>query len=305
MAGSGSCSTFSLSRFVSLETETALAEDDDEDEVNAYVPSVEDEEYLQILLNKERDGYHIRPPVDDGHKVARSEAIQWIINIRALFRFRFRTAYLSVIYIDRFLSQGPIPSDKPWAIRLLPIACLSLAAKMVESKTPALSQYPAEEYKFESTTIRRMELLLSSALDWRMHSTTPFDYIYFFISRFRHESPNSRFLSLTTQIILATTKGKFLNISIPHINFVEHRSSTIAMAATLMVTDQKLTKESLEIKLKTAGLNRFLDHEDVYTCYCRILELEPVKVTRFKPILVTSLENRPVGTKRKRLDFKE
>ncbi|KAI3504862.1 hypothetical protein L1887_26616 [Cichorium endivia] len=296
MADSGSPSTFSLARFLSQETESALTEDDDEDEINAYVSSIEDEEYLQILLNKERDHNDIRSPVDDWIKVARSEAIQWIINTRAFFRLRFHTAYLSVIYIDRFLSRGLIGNGKHWAIRLLSVACLSLAAKMAELKSPALSEFPTEEYNFENSSIQRMELLVSSTLDWRMHSITPFDFINCFISCICNESPNKQSVFLTTQILLATTKD---------INFVGHLSSTIAMAATLMVIDQSLTKESLVIKLKTTWLNRFLDHEDVYTCYCRILELEPVKVDVPKPNLATSLENRPVGTKRKRLAFNE
>ncbi|KAL7596134.1 cyclin-D5-3 [Lactuca sativa] len=294
MADSGSRSTFSLERFLSQDT--ALAEDEDEDELNEYESSTQDEEYLRILLDRERDRNHIRSPVDDWIKVARSEAIQWIINTRAFFRLRFHTAYLSVIYIDRFLSKGLITSDKNWAIRLLSVACLSLAAKMTELKAPALSDFPADEYNFESNTIHRMELLVSTTLDWRMHSITPFNFISCFIPCFCNESSNREFVSLTTQILLATTKD---------INFVGYRSSTIAMAATLMVIDQNLTKESLEMKLKSTWLNRFLDHGDVYNCYCLILELEPVKVTVSKADLATGLENLPAGTKRKRLAFNE
>lgn len=101
-------------------------------------------------------------------------------------------------------------SDKNWAIRLLSVACLSLAAKMTELKAPALSDFPADEYNFESNTIHRMELLVSTTLDWRMHSITPFNFISCFIPCFCNESSNREFVSLTTQILLATTKGKFL-----------------------------------------------------------------------------------------------
>ena len=43
-------------------------------------------------------------------------------------------------------------------------------------------------------------------------------------------------------------------------SIMEYRSSTIAMAATLIVMDPHLTKESLEIKLKTAWVNQLFDH---------------------------------------------
>ncbi|KVH99449.1 Cyclin-like protein [Cynara cardunculus var. scolymus] len=128
---------------------------------------------------------------------------------RTFLRFRFRTAYLSVTYIDRFLSKGLINSDKHWAIRLLSVACLSLAAKMEESNAPALTEFPTDEYTFDSSVIQRMELLVLTTLDWRMHSITPFDFIRCFISCFCTESSKRHFVSRTTQILFATIKGKY------------------------------------------------------------------------------------------------
>lgn len=68
----------------------------------------------------------------------------------------------------------------PWATRLLAMACVSLAAKMDEYRAPALSELcfcGAGGYEFSSVSIRRMELLVLSTLDWRMGAVTPFDYL--------------------------------------------------------------------------------------------------------------------------------
>ena len=101
--------------------------------------------------------------------------------------------------------------DKHWAIRLLSVACLSLAAKMEDRKTPALTDFPTDEYNFGSSSIQKMELLVLTILDWRMHSITPFDFIHCFISCFCTESSKRHLVSQTTQILFATIKGKFLN----------------------------------------------------------------------------------------------
>ncbi|PWA59411.1 cyclin-like protein [Artemisia annua] len=290
-------STFSLTRFLVQENENGLSEDDDEDEVNERGSCVDNEEMVRTLMDQENNVESIHSHVDDSINVARSEAIQWIINMRSLLGLRYYTAYLCVMYIDRFISKGLVSSDKQWAIKLLSVACLSLAVKMKEREPRLLSSYSTEKYNFNNNVIQRMELLVLTTLDWKIRLVTPFDFIDCFISCFSNVSPKRQLMPLTTQIVIAATRGKFTNMSI-----MEYRSSTIAMAATLTVMDQQLTKESLEIKLKTAWVNQLFDHEDVYACYKRMLELEPVQV---KPELATSSEDPHVGTKRKRLMFNE
>jgi cyclin D5 len=80
-------------------------------------------------------------------------------------------------------------SVMPWAARLLAIACVSLAAKMDEYQSPALSEFSADgDYEFCCDSIRRMELLVLSTLDWRMGAVTPFDYLPCLSSRLRRGS---------------------------------------------------------------------------------------------------------------------
>nr|GEY66528.1 cyclin-D5-1-like [Tanacetum cinerariifolium]GEZ00399.1 cyclin-D5-1-like [Tanacetum cinerariifolium] len=290
MAGT---STFSVTRFLVQENENGLSEDEDEDEVNECVSCVDNEEMVRTLMDEEKNVESIHSHVDDSINVARSEAIQWIINMRSLLGLRYNTAYLCVMYIDRFISKGLINSDKQWAIKLLSVACLSLAAKMKEREPRLLSSYSTERYNFNNNVIQRMELLVLTTLDWKIRLVIPFDFIDCFISCFSNVTPKRQLMSLTTQIVIAATTD---------MSILEYRSSTIAMAATLIAMDHHLTKESLEIILKTAWVNQLFDHEDVYACYKRMLELEPVQI---KPELATSSEDPSVGTKRKRLVFNE
>ena len=71
----------------------------------------------------------------------------------------------------------------PWAAQLLSVACVSVAAKMEECQVPALSEFHAVSYDFDSASIRRMELLVLSTLGWRMGAVTPFDFLPCFSSR--------------------------------------------------------------------------------------------------------------------------
>ncbi|KAJ3674349.1 hypothetical protein LUZ60_004965 [Juncus effusus] len=111
---------------------------------------------------------------DDGFKSLRSEAIHWILRTSIYFRMGFQTAYMAVSYLDRFSLKRSIDKEKPWSVRLLSIACLSLAAKMEEYRAPYLSEYLSE---FSGENITRMELLVLSTLDWRMSCISPFDYL--------------------------------------------------------------------------------------------------------------------------------
>lgn len=162
---------------------------------------------------------------------------------------------------------------------------------MEERRAWPLSTLATGEYGFDSNQIQRMELLVLTTLNWRMHYITPFHFIHCFISCFFVEELNSstkkQYISLVTQMLLAATKGKltylyficfyiFINkyeiITLVELmciffyllnvdtNIMRHRSSTIAMAATLRVIDQNLTKESLEIKLKNTWLYLLFNH---------------------------------------------
>jgi len=102
-----------------------------------------------------------------------------------------------------------VQSEKCWAIQLLSIACLSLAAKMEECNVPALSEFKLDDYSFEGKVIQKMELLVLSTLEWKMGIITPFDFLSCFITKLCKESPPSPTFSKTMQLIFTTMKGEY------------------------------------------------------------------------------------------------
>ena len=105
-----------------------------------------------------------------------------------------------------------VQSNKTWAIQLLSVACLSLAAKMEECNVPALSEFSMEDYSFESEVIQRMELMVLSTLEWKMGLITPFAFLPYLINKFCHESPAKEIVSKIMQLIITMMKGKILSI---------------------------------------------------------------------------------------------
>ncbi|KAL2489179.1 cyclin-D5-1-like [Forsythia ovata] len=290
------------------ESKTSL----DEKEVDLFISMDEavDEEYIQILLDSEMRGFS-QISTGDWIKEARLDAIQYILNKRDLLGFTFQTAYLSVIYLDRFLSRRTIDEEKYWAMKLLSMACLSLAAKMEECVVPALPEFCVEEYSFESSVIKRMELLVLNTLEWKMGSVTPFAFTHFFLTKFCQSSPQRNAITTIVQVILDALKD---------VEIMCYRSSVIAAAATLVALDPRLTRDALEQKISLISSNgvlkivrkilygiliRFiyfpskivimvctdqnvldflvafvLFQEDVISCYFQILELDIMKLNK-------------------------
>ncbi|XP_042380832.1 cyclin-D2-1-like [Zingiber officinale] len=165
---------------------------------------------------------------------ARSDAIKWIRKVNEFYRFRAVTAYLSVTYLDRFLSSHSLPAVEKggggggggagWPMQLISVACLSVAAKMEEVRVPSLLDLQILDpgYVFDPCTVRRMELLLMAATGWRMRAITPFDF-------FPHLSAASPLLSRAADLVLST-------LSV--VDFISFRPSEIAVAAVLCAADE-------------------------------------------------------------------
>lgn len=168
----------------------------------------------------------------------RQEAVDWIGKAHSHFNFGPLCAYLSVNYLDRFLSAYELPTGKEWMMQLLAVACLSLAAKMEETEVPLCLNLQVGESKFlfEAKTIQRMELLVLTTLKWRMQSITPFSFIDYFLSKVMGDHIASRLpIFRSTQLILSMIKG---------IDFLEFRPSEIAAAVALSVAGETQTVDT-------------------------------------------------------------
>ncbi|KAJ3685527.1 hypothetical protein LUZ61_014691 [Rhynchospora tenuis] len=195
---------------------------------------------------------------DDWFKSVRFDAVQWILKTSIYLGMGFQTSYLAVTYFDRFSLRRIIDQEKPWATRLLSIACLSLAAKMEEYRAPFLSEYTSNGYNFNADSIQRMELLVLSTLDWRMSCISPFDYISFFASKLDHDHGSNGLMIRAVQFVLSSLAGN---------SVLDYRPSTVATAAILAASNERLTKELVESKIDSLSLSGYIDKEHVYACY--------------------------------------
>nr|XP_028954164.1 LOW QUALITY PROTEIN: cyclin-D5-1 [Malus domestica] len=308
--------SFSLSTVLCQEDETCLNQLEDESktsvESNPCFLFDNDDEYVENLIQKEAHcfeskGFKDCPVSDCCFYISCSvpESL-WILQTGAVFGFQLQTAYLSVTYFDGFLSKRSIDDEKLWAIRLLSVACLSLAAKMEECKIPALSDYRFRyDYDFESKVIQRMELLVLNTLEWKLGTITPFDYLHYFINKFCADQLRPKELaSNAIRLVVAMAK---------EIDLMDTRPSIIAAAAVLAASDGQLSRKILELKMNVISFLQSQDYEYIYSCYDFMQEIverkdkTPAPKFSNSPLSIHSysmevLETSPIGTKR-RLTF--
>ncbi|KAE8816457.1 Cyclin-D2-1 [Hordeum vulgare] len=191
---------------------------------------------------------------------ARADSVAWILKVQEYYGFLPLTAYLAVNYMDRFLSLHRLPQEDGWAMQLLAVTCLSLAAKMEETLVPSLLdlQIESTRYIFEPRTILRMELLVLTALNWRLRSVTPFTFIDFFACKVDPRGRHMRYLiARATQMILA---------AIHDIEFLDHCPSSMAAAAVLCAAGETPSLTLLNPRLAVNWCIG-LAEEGVSSCY--------------------------------------
>ncbi|KAE8704934.1 Cyclin-D4-1 [Hibiscus syriacus] len=201
---------------------------------------IQGDDRIKDMVEKEvqhlpEDDYLKRLRSGDLNLSVRREALDWILKASAYYHFGPVSFCLSINYLDRFLSVYDLPRGKTWTIQLLAVACLSIAAKMEETKVPQASDLQMGEPKFvfEAKTIYRMEVLVLSTLKWRMQAITPCSFIDYFLCRICNDQyPSSSSMCRSLQMILNTVKG---------IDFLEFRPSEIAAAVAISVSGDMQT----------------------------------------------------------------
>lgn len=206
----------------------------------------EDEE-LRGLFSKERDQHLQNAGVLENAalSLARTEAVEWVLKVNAFYGFSSLTALFAINYLDRILSGPHFQRDKPWMVQLLAVTCISLAAKVEEIRVPLLldlqvqnkssvfplfflepikingvsrtpiswfSKVEDSKYIFEAKTIQRMELLVLSALQWRMHPVTPVSFLGLFTRHLglKNRFIESEFFRRCERILLSLVSGKLI-----------------------------------------------------------------------------------------------
>ncbi|XVE55583.1 hypothetical protein DITRI_Ditri03aG0170700 [Diplodiscus trichospermus] len=204
---------------------------------------LQSEECVVLMVEKEHQhlpnaDYLKRLQSGDLDLEARNEVVGWIGKVHSHFGFGPLCAYLSINYLDRFLSAYELPKGKAWMMQLLAVACLSLAAKMEEAEVPLILDLQVGESKFvfEARTIQRMELLVLSILSWRMQAITPFSFIDYFLYKLNDDRmPLRSSILRSIQLISSTIKG---------IDFLEFKPSEIAAAVAISVAVETKTVDT-------------------------------------------------------------
>ncbi|XP_057468777.1 cyclin-D3-1-like [Actinidia eriantha] len=231
---------------------------------------VQSDECFALMLKKETEhlpasDYLQRLRNGDLDLGARREAVDWIGKVVAHFNFGPLCKYLSISYLDRFLSVHELSKGKAWMMQLLAVSCLSLAAKMEETDVhlPLDLQVGECKFVFEAITIQRMELMVLSTLKWRMQAITPFSFIDYFLAKINGDDkiPPRSSIFVSTQLILGIIKG---------IDFLEFRPSEVAAAAAAVSVAGEA--QTVDIENPISFLTQHVEKEKVVKCVEMIQE---------------------------------
>ncbi|XP_010426551.1 PREDICTED: cyclin-D3-3 isoform X2 [Camelina sativa] len=228
----------------------------DDDELSNLISKEAEED-----LSRKKPSLYYDEILDDEFLVlCREKALDWIFKVKSHYGFNSLTALLAVNYFDRFITSRMFQSDKPWMSQLTAVACLSLAAKVEEIRVPLLLDFQVEEarYVFEAKTIQRMELLVLSTLEWRMHPVTPISYFDHIIRRYSFQSHQ--------QLDFLTRYSRFLSYS----------PSVLATAIMVsVIRDSKMCDEAVYQSQLMTLLK--VNKEKVNKCYELVLDHSPSK----------------------------
>ncbi|CAN4095277.1 unnamed protein product [Withania somnifera] len=226
------------------------------------VVTLQSDECVALLIKKECDhmpcgDYLGKLRNGDFGLGARGEILDWLYKVNSHFKFGPLCLYLSVNYFDRFLAAYDLSKEKTWTMQLLAVACLSIAAKMEETKVPLPLdlQIKGAKFVFEARTIQRMELVVLKTLNWRMLAVTPFSFTDYFLKKINGDQTASRSLiSKAVNVILGTLKG---------IDFLEFKPSEVAAAVAMSVVEKN---ETVSTEEATFGLLQQVQEERVKKC---------------------------------------
>ncbi|KAF8049141.1 hypothetical protein N665_2285s0008 [Sinapis alba] len=224
-----------------------------------------DDDELLSLISKENETNHPYQTLDECLVSRRKEALNWVFRVKSHYGFTSSTALLAVNYFDRFIASIKFQTEKPWMSQLVAVACLSLAAKVEEIHVPLLIHLQVEEarYVFEAKTIQRMELLVLSTLQWRMHPVTPISFFDHIIRRLGSECHQ--------QLELFRNCERLLISIVADTRFMSYIPSVLATAIMIHVIKDLKPCEQVEYQSQLMTLLN-VNQEKVSECYELLLE---------------------------------
>ncbi|TKY70611.1 Cyclin-D3-2 protein [Spatholobus suberectus] len=212
-------------------------------------------DHLLSLLSKERATRFTLAP--------RHDVVRWISRVSELHGFTALTTVLAVNYFDRFVASLRFQREKPWMTQLAAVACVSLAAKVEETRVPLLLDLQVEESKFvfEAKTIKRMELLVLSTLQWKMNPVTPISFFRHILTGLRLK--HCEFLCRCERLLLSLIADSRVMSYLP---------STLAAAIMIHVIKEIEPFNATEYRNQLLGFLKSSE-EQVNGCYKLMLRL--------------------------------
>ncbi|XP_059283284.1 putative cyclin-D6-1 [Lycium ferocissimum] len=185
------------------------------------------------------------------------------------------TAYLAVNYIDRFLSKQVVLENKPWIVRILVMASLSLAAKMrkinlslshIINPISDSNRDEDEGLIFDLQSVNRMESLLLTTLNWRLRSITPFAFLQFFNLLFElSDASLSQSLEDRASDIIFSSHYE--------IKLLEYKPSTLAASAFLCAAHELIPHQVSFFLDAIKSKCQHIYKEELLNCWTVIREI--------------------------------
>lgn len=180
-----------------------------------------DDELISLISKEKVAFFGYKELISNDFMTAyRKIAVDWISGVISYYGFSALTSVLAMNYFDQFISSVSFQKEKPWMAQLVAIACLSLAAKVEETRVPLLLDLQVGEtrYFFEAKTIMKAELMVLSALKWKMHPVTPLSFVDYVIRRLEMKTHlRSIFLARCEGILLSAISDPKVGSYLPSV----------------------------------------------------------------------------------------
>ncbi|XP_055382091.1 G1/S-specific cyclin-E isoform X2 [Condylostylus longicornis] len=128
----------------------------------------------------------------------RAILLDWLIEVCEVYKLHRETYYLAVDYLDRYLSTQK--NIQKTHLQLIGITCLFVAAKVEEIYPPKIGEFAyVTDGACQEEDILQHELLLLSALDWKITPVTIMGWLGIYMQLNITNKSGSAFLKSTCQ----------------------------------------------------------------------------------------------------------
>ncbi|XP_075170516.1 G2/mitotic-specific cyclin-A-like [Haematobia irritans] len=159
-------------------------------------------EYFRISEKKHRPKPHYMRHQTHINCTMRTILVDWLVEVAEEYNLDTETLYLSVSYVDRFLSHMSVVSNK---LQLVGTAAMCIASKYEEIYPPDVDAFVSiTDNTYSRTEVLRMEIIILKILSFDL--CTPTSYV--FINTYLVQTDNAK-------------KVKFLSLYISELSLLE------------------------------------------------------------------------------------